>query len=250
MNIPTALLAEDEEVLRGELRARLATLWPELSIVAEAEDGVEAMRALTEHSPDVLILDIQMPGMTGLEVARLASGRCHVVFITAYDRYAVAAFEQGAVDYVLKPFSTARLAETVARLKERLRQRPANLDGILGLLSKGERDKRKHLRWVTALQGDTTSFITVEEVCYFRADSKYTLVVTPDREAIIRRPIKELVEVIDPDVFWQIHRGTLVNINAIAGVTRDFRGQLHVTLKRRDEKLAVSEPYVHLFRHM
>jgi DNA-binding LytR/AlgR family response regulator len=173
-----------------------------------------------------------------------------VVFITAYDRYAVAAFEQGAVDYVLKPFSMARLAETVTRLQERLRDRPANLDGILGLLSQGAPDRKKYLRWVTASQGNTTSFITVEQVCYFRADNKYTLVITPDREAVIRRPIKDLAEAVDPDMFWQIHRSTLVNINAIAGVARDFRGHLHVKLKERKETLAVSEPYVHLFRQM
>ncbi len=250
MSAPTAVLAEDEEVLRGELRARFATLWPELSIVAEAEDGVQATSALAEHAPDILILDIQMPGMTGLEVARLASGKCHVVFITAFDRYAVAAFDQGAVDYVLKPFTMARLAETVTRLKGRMRERPASLDGILDLLAAGPRETKKYLRWVTALQRDTTLFITVDDVCYFRADSKYTLVVTPDREAVIRRPIKDLVDAVDPEIFWQIHRSTVVNINAIAGVKRDFRGHLHVKLKERPEVLAVSEPYMHRFRQM
>lgn len=250
MSAPTAVLAEDEEVLRGELRARLAALWPELVVVAEAADGLEAARALTEHAPDILVLDIQMPGMSGLEVARVASRKCHVVFVTAYDRYAVAAFEQGAVDYVLKPFSTARLADTVARLKDRLQDRPRSLDGILGLLATGAPAHRKFMRWVMASHGSATSFITVEEVCYFRADNKYTLVIMPDREAVIRRPIKDLAEAIDPELFWQIHRATLVNVNAIAGVTRDFRGQLHVRLKQRKELLPVSEPYVHLFRQM
>jgi len=251
MSGPTAILAEDEEVLRTDLRARFATLWPELVFVAEASDGVEAMRALAEHSPDVLILDIQMPGMTGLEVARLASGKCHVVFVTAYDTYAVAAFEQGAVDYVLKPFSTARLAETVSRLQQRLRQRPANLDGILDALADADRRKRpKYLRWLTASQGDNASFITVDQVCYFRADNKYTLVVTVDREHVIRVPIRELAEAVDPDMFWQIHRSTLVNIGAIAGISRDLRGRLHVRLKQRSETLPVSDPYVHLFRQM
>ena len=183
-------------------------------------------------------------------VARLASGKCHVVFVTAYDKYAVAAFEQGAVDYVVKPFSTARLAETVARLKDRLRERPANLDGILNLLANRARDGKEYLRWVTASQGSTTSFITVEQICYFRADNKYTMVITPDREAVIRRPIKELAEAVDPGIFWQIHRSTLVNIHAIAGVTRDFRGHLSVKLKQRKETLPVSESYAHLFRQM
>jgi DNA-binding LytR/AlgR family response regulator len=249
MCTPTAIIAEDESVLRAELRAKLAELWPELLISTEASDGFTAMRAFNAHAPDILFLDIQMPGMTGLEVARLASGKCHVVFVTAFDKYAVAAFEQGAVDYVMKPFSSARLAETVARLKDRLRDRPANLDGILTLLASKVRSG-EYLRWVTASQGNNVSIITVEQICYFRADNKYTMVMTANAEALIRRPIKELVEVVDPNVFWQIHRSTLVNINAIAGVTRDFRGHLSVRLKQRKETLQVSESYTHLFKQM
>lgn len=249
MNTPKAIIAEDEALLRTELRTKLAGLWPELAISAEASDGLAAIRALAEHTPDILFLDIQMPGMTGLEVARLASGKCHVVFVTAYDKYAVAAFEQGAVDYVMKPFSSSRLAETVERLKDRLRDRPASLDGILSLLA-SKVGNREHLRWVTASQGNNLSVITVEQICYFQADNKYTLVITPDHEAVIRRPIKELVEAVDPHMFWQIHRSTLVNINAIAGVTRDFRGHLQVRLKQRKETLPVSESYTHLFKQM
>jgi DNA-binding LytR/AlgR family response regulator len=250
MSAPTAVIAEDEEVLRGELRARLAELWPELTIVAEASDGLEASRAFDAHAPDILFLDIQMPGMTGLEVARLASSKCHVVFVTAFDRYAVDAFDRGAVDYVMKPFSTVRLAETVGRLKDRMRQRPANLEGILSLLGAKARDGKEFLRWVTASQGNTTSIITVDQICYFRADNKYTMVITADKEALIRRPIKELAEAVDPDVFWQIHRSTLVNVNEIADVTRDLHGHLRVQLRSRKESLAVSEPYNHLFRQM
>ncbi len=249
MRVPTAVIAEDEPVLRRELRTRLTELWPELVISAEAADGLEATRAFTAHEPDVLFLDIQMPGMTGLEVARLASGKCHVVFVTAFDRYAVAAFERGAVDYVMKPFTSARLAETVTRLKDRMRERPADLDGILSLLA-AKAGAKEHLRWVTASQGNTTSIITVDEICYFRADNKYTMVVTAEREALIRRPIKELAEAVDPNVFWQIHRSTLVNINAVAGVTRDFRGHMSVKLKQRKEALPVSEQYMHLFKQM
>jgi DNA-binding LytR/AlgR family response regulator len=249
MSSPNAIIAEDEAVLRDELRARLAELWPELAISAEAPDGLAAVRAFNEHAPDILFLDVQMPGMTGLEVARLASGKCHVVFVTAFDTHAVAAFEQGAVDYVMKPFSVARLAETVVRLKERLRQQPAKLEGVLNQLGSKTRHG-DHLRWVTASQGNTLSVITVEQICYFRADNKYTMVVTADKEAVIRRPIKELAEAVDPNVFWQIHRSTLVNINAIAGVTRDFRGHLNVRLRQRTETLPVSESYAHLFKQM
>ena len=244
-----AIIAEDEAILRSELSTKLAELWPELEIVAEAVDGVAATRAFNEHGPDVLFLDIQMPGMTGLDVARLASGRCHVVFVTAYDKYAVSAFEQGAVDYVMKPFSSARLAETVARLKDRLRDRPANLEGILSVLATKVRSG-EYLRWITASQGNHLNVITVEEVCYFKADNKYTMVITPDGESLIRRPIKELAEVVDPSVFWQIHRSTLVNVKAIAGVSRDVRGRQIVAIKGHREQLEVSRSYAGLFKGM
>jgi DNA-binding LytR/AlgR family response regulator len=250
MNAPTAVIAEDEPLLRGELKDTLSALWPELVICAEAEDGIQAMHALTAHTPDVLFLDIQMPGMNGLEVAHQASGRCHVVFVTAYDKYAVAAFEQGAVDYVMKPFSAARLATAITRLKQRIETAPANLEGLLRALAEKAQDERKYLRWITASQGTNLRLITVEEVCYFQADNKYTLVATADTQSLIKRPIKELVDELDPNLFWQIHRSTLVNVNAIAGVNRDFKGHLHVRLKQRNETLAVSETYAHLFRQM
>ena len=156
-----AVIAEDEPVLRGELRDTLAKLWPELVVCAEAEDGIEAMRALTAHAPDVLFLDIQMPGMSGLEVAKQASGKCHVAFVTAFDKYAVAAFEQGAVDYVLKPFSPARLATTVARLKEKAESAPANLDGLLRALADTAHGAKEYLRWITASQGSDLRLITL-----------------------------------------------------------------------------------------
>jgi DNA-binding LytR/AlgR family response regulator len=241
MSSPNAVIAEDEPYLRAELKAALAALWPELVISAEVGDGIAAARALDAHAPDVLFLDIQRPGMTGLEVARQASGRSHVAFITAFDKYAVAAFEQGAVDYVMKPFATARLAETVSRLKEKLRSKPASLEGILRALANNAQGRKEYLRWVTASKGNTVNVITVDEICYFQADNKYTMVITEDGEALIRQPIKELAEVVDPNVFWQIHRSTLVNVNAIAGVSRDFRGHLNVRLKHRKETLPVSE---------
>jgi DNA-binding LytR/AlgR family response regulator len=250
MSALKAVIAEDEPVLRHELKETLAAVWPELVVCAEAEDGIQAMHAMSAHTPDVLFLDIQMPGMDGLEVAQQASGKCHVVFVTAYDKYAVAAFEQGAVDYVMKPFSAARLATTVARLKAKVAGAPANLDGILKALASRLESSKEYLRWITASQGQNLRLITVDEICYFQADNKYTLVVTADTQTLIRRPIKELVDEVDPNVFWQIHRSTLVNVNAIAGVNRDFKGHLHVRLKQRKETLPVSESYVHLFKQM
>jgi DNA-binding LytR/AlgR family response regulator len=250
MKPPKAVIAEDEPVLRSELKEMLAKLWPELMISAEAEDGIEAVHALHTHAPDILFLDIQMPGMNGLEVARQASGRCHVAFVTAYDKYAVAAFEQGAVDYVMKPFSPARLATTVGRLKAKLQTAPANLDGLLEALVASTSMRKEYVRWITASQGNDLRLITIDEICYFMADNKYTLVATADQESLIRRPIKELVDEVDPAIFWQIHRGTLVNVNAIAGVQRDIGGHLRVKLKQRKETLPVSDPYAHRFKQM
>jgi DNA-binding LytR/AlgR family response regulator len=252
MSQPTAIIAEDEARLRDALRATLAEVWPELVIDAEARDGVEASEALERHMPDVLFLDIQMPGMTGLDVAKRASGRCHIVFVTAYDEYAVTAFEHEAVDYVMKPFTTERLEETVRRLKTRMRERvqPADLDRMLEALAARLASAREYLRWITVSHGQEMRFITIDEVCYFQSDSKYTRVVTTEKDALIRRTIKELAEEIDPKAFWQIHRSTLVSVKSIAGVMRDFRGHLHVRLKERKETLPVSEPYLHLFRQM
>jgi len=250
MNAPTAIIAEDEPVLRAELKEMLAAQWPGLDVRAEVGDGPAAVRAVGEHAPSILFLDIEMPGMSGLEVARRVSGQCHIVFVTAYDKYAVAAFEQGAVDYVMKPFSTARLDATIARLKSRLTGPPADLTGILKTLASTLSQRKDYLRWITAAQGDALRLITVEEICYFRADHKYTLVVTPDSEALIRRPLKALAEEVDPQAFWQIHRSAMVNVKEIAGVSRDFRGHLTVKLKQRKETLPVGENYVHLFKQM
>ena len=245
-----AVIAEDEPVLRRELIGLLGRLWPELEIVAEVGDGIEALGALSQHAPDVLFLDIQMPGMTGLEVAEKANGRAHIVFVTAFDQHAVAAFEQGAVDYVLKPFSAARLATSIERLKAKLQSAPANLDGLLKSLSTQLAGTKQHLRWITASQGTEVRLITIDEVCYFQADNKYTLVVTAEQESLIRRPIRELLEELDPASFWQIHRSTVINVNAVAGVHRDISGHLRVKLKQRKETLSVSESYMHLFRSM
>lgn len=249
MHAPKALIAEDEDVLRDELQAHLKLLWPELHIAALASSGIEALQLLDEHRPDVMFLDIQMPGLTGLEVARQADRRCHVVFVTAYDAFAVAAFEQGAVDYVLKPYEVARIATAVRRVKQRLNEVPPPLDGLLRELAAAQ-PPREHLRWINASQGQEVRLIMVDEVCYFQADTKYTRVVTATGEALIRRSLKELQEQLDPSCFWPIHRSTIVNANAIAGVSRDFRGRVSLKLKTRSEKLAVSEGHEHLFRQM
>jgi len=250
MSALRAVVAEDEPVLRSELKEMLAKLWPELVICAEAGDGIEALQALSKHVPNIMFLDIQMPGMSGLEVAKQASGKCHVVFVTAFDKYAVAAFEQGALDYVMKPFSLPRLATTVARLRLAVNSTPAKFDGLIETLTRIAKGTQEYLRWINASHGNELRLITVDEICYFKADSKYTLVVTPDKESLIRRPIKELAEAVDPQIFWQIHRGILVNVNAIAGVSREIGGQLFVRLKRRKETLPVSEPYFYLFKQM
>lgn len=261
MNHPTALVAEDEATLRQHLVEQLAQLWPELHVVGEAENGVQALRLLDELKPTVVFLDIEMPGATGLDVARQASGRSHVVFVTAYDQHAVAAFDHGAVDYVLKPLSAARLFTAITRVKQRLASSapPARLDGLLGGMgglggglapAGAAAPARNPLRWINASVGQTLKLITVDEVQYFQADNKYTRVVTRDGEALIRKSLKELVEELDAQQFWQIHRGTLVNAMAVAGVSRDFRGRLMVKLKERSETLQVSDSYAHLFKQM
>jgi DNA-binding LytR/AlgR family response regulator len=249
MASPTALIAEDEAVLRDELRSHLAALWPELHIVGEAGNGFEALQLLDRLTPDLVFLDIQMPGLTGLELARQVGGRCHVVFVTAYDAHAVAAFEQGAVDYVLKPYSVQRLALAVHRLRQRIGSQPAPLDRLLRELASSA-PVRKHLRWINASLGEEVRLITVDEVLYFQSDTKYTRVVTADSEALIRTPLKELLDELDPTCFWPIHRSTIVNANAIAGVSRDFRGRVLVKLKSRAEKLTVSDAHAHLFKQM
>ncbi|MFM2445771.1 MAG: hypothetical protein RI936_218 [Pseudomonadota bacterium] len=252
MTHATALVAEDESILREQLVEQLGALWPELTIVGEAADGVQALRMLGELAPDVLFLDIEMPGATGLEVARQASGRCHVVFVTAYDQHAVAAFDQGAVDYVLKPLSAARLFTAVSRLKQRIGQAPARIDAALATLGAAPAPSgaRQPLRWINASVGQNLKLITVDEVAYFQADNKYTRVVTAEGEALIRKSLKELTDELDAQQFWQIHRSTVVNVSAIAGATRDFRGRLMLKLKNRSDQLLVSDTYTHLFRQM
>jgi DNA-binding LytR/AlgR family response regulator len=249
MRAPSAILAEDEPVLREELRQHLRELWPALRIVGEAGNGVEALDLIDRHTPDVLFLDIEMPLLSGLDVAQQAQGRCHIAFVTAYDTHAVAAFEAGAIDYVLKPLERGRLTMAVGRMQQRLGSVPPNLDVLLRELTRSA-TPRHYLRWINASVGRSLQLITVDEVIYFQADTKYTRVVTATQEALIRKPLAELQAELDPSNFWQIHRSTVVNANAIAGVSRDLRGRLSVTLKQRGERLSVSESHQHLFKQM
>lgn len=244
------VIAEDEPLLRAQLRDLLTAAWPDCDIVQLAENGLQAIRALEEHAPEVMFLDIHMPEASGLEVAHHASGRCHVVFVTAYDQYAVAAFEEGAVDYVMKPLSVARIATAVQRVKQRLQSAPSNLGGLLAKLKEKPAQHGVHLRWINASRGEEVQLITTDEIRYFQSDTKYTRVVAAKREGFIRKSIKELTAELDPAVFWQVHRSTIVNLNAVEAVSRDLNGHVVLRLKDRKEELQVSQPYAHLFRQM
>jgi DNA-binding LytR/AlgR family response regulator len=244
----TALIAEDEPLLAAEIREELGRLWPELEICAVVHDGHAALREIDRHQPQVLFLDVQMPGPTGVEVARVTGSRAHVVFITAFDHYAVQAFEEGAVDYVLKPLDPARLARALRRVKDRLMRPPADLSGLFEQLQR--RPATERLRWITVLHGRDVQLITIEDVCYFRADNKYIEVVTAEGESLITTPLKELIERLDPAVFWQIHRGVIVNVNAVKSVRRAPAGHLELHLKQRPETLRVSAANAHLFKQM
>ena len=289
-----ALIADDERLMREQLRARLAEVWPELEIVAEAKNGLEAVELTEAHKPDLVFLDIRMPGMTGVEAARAIAQLpthedededededegdgddgapgwrgCEIVFITAYDQYAIEAFEQGVVDYVLKPAERERLLVTVERIKKRLAQRNAtDADDAAGggpdtppraamqqllqkLAARMDPARTPQLRWIQATVGQTIQMIPVDEVLFFISDEKYTRVQTATLEALIRKPIKELVEELDAEVFWQIHRSTLVNTQFIAGVSRDLRGRQLVSVKGHPQKLEVSRSFTGLFKGM
>jgi DNA-binding LytR/AlgR family response regulator len=262
----TAVLAEDETLLRQFLKKKLEKLWPDLTVVGEADDGKSAAELIAALRPTVAFLDIRMPEMTGLEVASAvaaSSPDTHIVFVTAYHEYAVAAFERGAVDYILKPLQEDRLSATIERLKEHIdaddRDAPTLPDNMAQLISQLKRDMRSSvggaagpepLRWIKASLGSTLKLIAVSDVLFFNSDEKYTRVVTATEEALIRKPLRELLDELDANVFWQIHRGTIVNVSAIAGVTRDFRGDATVKIKDHKEQLKVSRPFSHLFKQM
>lgn len=249
--MPTALLLEDEPLLRENLRTSLAKLWPELEIACDTGDGDEALASLLSKIPDVAFLDINVPGTSGLDLARKYSGRLHIVFVTAHQDYAIEAFERGAVDYVLKPVQMARLSTTVERLKEKLASPPRDVrDAIASIDSAAPKKSPEVTRWLQATVGHQTKLITIREVLYFQSDSKYTRVVRANDEALIRKSLVELQETLDPNQFWQVHRGTLVNIEIIESVVRDGLGGLELVLKGRKERLKVSRSYRHLFKGM
>jgi DNA-binding LytR/AlgR family response regulator len=246
----TALIAEDEALMRARLREALAEVWPALEIVAEVADGDAALAEFDAHRPDIAFLDIRMPGKTGLDVAAALGARCHIVFITAYDQYALAAFDAGAADYLLKPVETDRLALTVERVKRKLEGAPADLSGLLIQLKNAVAPSGTRLKWVKAAVGRQVKLIAVSDVLYFQSDTKYTRVVLVGSEALIRTPLKELLADLDPDRFWQVHRGTIVNVDAVSGVLREDAEKQFVLLKGRAERLPISRQFFHLFRQM
>jgi DNA-binding LytR/AlgR family response regulator len=251
---PRALIADDEANLAEDLRDRLHALWPTLEILDLACNGLEALRAVEADAPDVVFLDIRMPGLTGIEIARRIDPRTHVVFVTAYDQYAVEAFEHEAVDYLLKPVAEERLARCVDRLRRGAAQAspPQAMAEVLERIARalpGAAAASK-LRWVRALKGEIVQQIPVDDVLYFQASDKYTCVMTRDGEYLIRTPLAELAGQLDAEVFWQIHRGTVVNMNEVAATRRDLGGRIYVRLKDGKSELAVSRAYAQRFKHM
>ncbi len=252
------VIAEDETLLRDALVMLLGEVWPELEIVAACDDGGSALEAIAAYQPEVAFLDIRMPGLTGLEVAAAlpdASPKTQAVFVTAYDQYAIDAFDKGAVDYLLKPVARARLAATVQRLKARIASGAGDAAALAELVARlgqtmPNSSKEPPLVWLTASAGAETRLIMVEDIAYFQSDTKYTVVMTAAGEALLRKPIRELLDVLDPAIFKQIHRSTIVNLRAVASITRDEAGRGLVKLKTRPETLSVSQPFMSLFRNM
>lgn len=253
MRRTTAIIADDEPRLALYLRERLAALWTELAIVGIAANGAEAKALIDEHDPDVAFLDIRMPGLSGLEVAKAADRSVHVVFVTAFNQYAVDAFERAAIDYLLKPVEDERLAQTIARLRDRIGRAgdTSDLRAALAALSRlAPPGAVERLAWIRASVGQQVRLIAVDDVCYFQANDKYTSVFTKDGEALIRTPLRELAEGLDPNRFWQVHRGTIVNLAHVAATNRDFAGRVSLALKTRAEPIAVSRAFAHRFRQM
>lgn len=248
----SALIVEDEPLLRAELTDQLRALWPELHIAGEVENGIEAVAAIDELKPEIVFLDIQMPGLNGMEVARHIPESCQVVFVTAYADYALAAFDAGASDYLVKPLTTARLLQTIRRLKSRTAASPPPT--VWEQLFEPEIEP-VYLKWIKASSGNSVRLVMVSEVLYFQSNEKYTRVVTENGDALIRLPLKSLLEQLDPQQFAQIHRSTIVNLQAVDRIERNEYGGrsatgLEVILRGRTERLPVSEGFTKQFRQM
>ncbi len=250
-----AIIADDEEQLRIHLKSKLADLWPELIICGEAENGLEALELIETCRPAIAFLDIKMPGLSGIEVAQKISAICRVVFITAFDQYAIEAFENEAVDYILKPVTEKRLLKTIKRLKKQISaiaSPPADFSVTMDRLFAALKDKQLpgYLKWIKVRHGQEVRLIASDDVCYFKAEDKYTVVKTHESESLIKKSIRQLTEELDPDQFWRIHRGTIINVSKIAKVHRGFGGKLFLQLKDLSETLTVSRSYAHLFKQM
>jgi DNA-binding LytR/AlgR family response regulator len=252
---PEAIIAEDEAQLRIHLKSKLANLWPELIICGEAENGIEALDLIESCRPAIAFLDIKMPGLSGIEVAQKISTDCRVVFITAFDQYAIEAFENEAVDYILKPVTDNRLKKTINRLKKQISAIPdpspdfsATMERLLAAFN--HKQLPGYLKWIKVRHGEEVRLIAIDDVCYFKAEDKYTVVKTREGESLIKKSIRQLTEELDPEQFWRIHRGTIINISQIARVSRSFSGRLIISLKNLSEILTVSRPYAHLFKQM
>lgn len=260
--IATAILADDETLVRELLRSRLAQAWPELQILGEASDGQEAIEMVAQHAPQIAFLDIRMPERNGLQVAQVISSRCHVVFLTAYDEYAIEAFERGAVDYLLKPVALDRLSLTVQRLKARLSDKPVDMAELMARIDARVQNQPQlvpiakiapqpeRLKWIQASIGRELRMIAIDDVVYFKADEKYVVVRTRDAEAVIRTPLKELTDSLDPDIFWAVHRAVIVNVRMIDAIEKDVLGRLAVRLKGLTERLPVSRTHAPRFKGM
>ena len=250
----SALIVDDEAPMRDQLRARLREVWPDLIIAGEAANGIDAMAMARSHKPDIVFLDIRMPGQSGIEAARHLYSDCHIVFVTAYDQYALDAFEQGAMDYLLKPVGAERLQISCERLRKRLQKAPADIGAQLRqltqILQQGEAKKPEYLRWIQAQVGTSLRMISTKEILFFQSDEKYTLVQTAQAEMLIRKTLKELADELDPKEFWRIHRSTLVRVDAIAEVSRDDRGRQMLKVRNCPTALEVSRNHAHLFQQM
>ncbi len=250
-----AIIVDDESQLRTYLKSQLAIVWPELEICTEAKSGKEAIEQIETCKPDIVFLDINMPGLSGLDVAKKITDKCWIVFVTAYDQYAIEAFENEAVDYLLKPVTVERLEKTVSRIKQRLSQKPESYDNIKKLLNDLDVLTKNStapptLQWIKAQQGNDISLISVDDVFYFIAQDKYTAVITDNGESLIQTPIKELARDLDNNLFWQINRGVIVNVRCIDKVSRSMTGRYQLRLKKHSDVLTVSRTYTHLFKQM